>query len=214
MTQPTEQLIDGLVERLTPIKPRLMERRLFSAVAGGATIVLLLVSIFLGLRQDMDVAVASTDFWMKLAYTGALAALGLAAGYRLARPEQSTISGGRLAMPIIILALLALFEFFAAPTGQRSALVFGQTWRVCPLLIASLSLPLFAVLMWLFSGFAPKRARLTGAVIGLTAGAITATLYALHCPETAMTFVLLWYSAGIAIVVGVGAIIGPRILRW
>jgi hypothetical protein len=48
----------------------------------------------------------------------------------------------------------------------------------------------------------------------LAAGAITAMLYSLHCPETAMTFLLLWYSAGIAIIAGIGAMIGPRFLRW
>ena len=213
MKQPTEELIDGLAARLTPIAPRLLERRMFFAITGGTIVVFLLV-LTLGLRPDLDIAVSSTDFWIKCAYTGALAVIGLAAAYQLARPEHSKINAGRLAFPVVILVLAAAFEFFVTPAERRSALVFGQTWLVCPLLISGLAMPLLAVLMRLYSGFAPQRSRLTGTVIGLTAGAIAATLYALHCPETAMAFVLIWYSAGIAIVAGIGALVGPRFLQW
>jgi hypothetical protein len=55
---------------------------------------------------------------------------------------------------------------------------------------------------------------LTGAIIGVAAGATAASFYSLHCPEMAMTFLLLWYTAGIAIIAAIGAIVGPRCLRW
>ena len=46
------------------------------------------------------------------------------------------------------------------------------------------------------------------------AGGAGAAVYALHCPELAAPFLAVWYVAGIALPVLVGAAIGPRLLRW
>jgi hypothetical protein len=210
----TENLIDGLTDSLVPVRPKMLERRLGLAMAGGAIVVLALVIGVVGLRPDLTVATADGRFWAKLIYTGAIALIALAAARQLARPETSGIKVAYFAIPIGILVLLTIFELSSAAPDQRSALIFGNTWRECPLLIAGLSLPLLAILMRLFAGFAPQRPRLTGATIGLSAGATAATLYSLHCPEMAMTFLLLWYSAGIAIIAAIGAMVGPRFLRW
>ncbi len=214
MTTSTENLIDGLADRLVPLPAKLLERRFALAVAGGAIVVLALVIGVVGLRPDLARATADGDFWVKLVYTGGIALVAMAGARRLARPEVSGINLAYFAVPIGALALLAVVELSAAPVDQRNALIFGISWRECPVLIAGLSLPLLAILLRLFAGFAPQRPRLTGAVIGLAAGATTAMLYSLHCPETAMTFLLLWYSAGIAIIAAIGAIVGPRVLRW
>jgi hypothetical protein len=211
---PTENLIDGLADRLVPMPAKQLERRIAQAVAGGSVIVLLLVIGVIGLRPDLRVATGNADFWVKLAYTGCIALIALAGARRLARPEVSGVNAMGLVVPVGALALLAIFELNLSAPAQREALIFGSSWRECPVLISALSLPLLAIMFRLFAGFAPRRARLTGAVIGLAAGAITAMLYSLHCPETAMTFLLLWYSAGIAIIAGIGAMIGPRFLRW
>jgi hypothetical protein len=210
----TDDLIEGLADRLVPLPAKLLERRFALAMAGGAIVVLALVIGVVGLRPDLARATADGDFWVKLAYTGGIALVALAGARRLARPEVSGINLAYFAVPVGALALLAMFELSAAPLDQRNALIFGISWRECPVLIAGLSLPLLAILMRLFAGFAPQRPRLTGAVVGLAAGATTAMLYSLHCPETAMTFLLLWYSAGIAIIAAIGAIVGPRVLRW
>jgi hypothetical protein len=214
VTTSTENLIDGLVDRLAPMPARLIERRLAMAVLGGGAIVFALVIGLTGFRSDLSTAVGDFDFWAKLVYAAALAMIALAAARHLARPEVSGIKMAGFAVPVVALLLLAVVELGTAAADQRSALIFGNTWRECPLLIAAFSLPLLAVLMRLFTGFAPQRPRLTGAIIGVAAGATTAMIYSLHCPETAMTFLLLWYSAGVAIIAAIGAIIGPRILRW
>jgi len=39
-------------------------------------------------------------------------------------------------------------------------------------------------------------------------------VYALHCPELAAPFIGLWYLLGVLIPAGIGALIGPRLLRW
>ena len=69
-------------------------------------------------------------------------------------------------------------------------------------------------LVFVVRQFAPTRLRATGAVIGLAAGAASATLYSLHCPEAGASFVLTWYSLGIAAATAIGAALGPRLLRW
>jgi len=56
--------------------------------------------------------------------------------------------------------------------------------------------------------------RLTGAAAGLAAGASAATLYGLHCPEVSALFVLIWYSLGMLVAAAIGALAGPRVLRW
>ena len=65
-----------------------------------------------------------------------------------------------------------------------------------------------------FRRLAPTNLRAAGAVAGLAAGAFGATLYGLHCPEVSASFVVTWYSLGIAIPTAIGAIFGPQLLRW
>ncbi len=214
MTTSTDNLIEGLAGRLVPVRARQLEQHLVLAVAGGAVIVLALVVGVVGLRPDLSSATADGDFWAKLVYTGVIAAVALLGARRLARPEASGVNLAYHVVPVGVLALFALVEYGSASPDQRNVLMFGTSWRECPVYIAAFALPLLAVLLRLFTGFAPQRPRLTGGVIGIAAGATTAMLYSLHCPETAMTFVLLWYTAGIAIISAIGAIVGPRVLRW
>ncbi|MGA8293552.1 MAG: NrsF family protein, partial [Rhodoplanes sp.] len=53
-----------------------------------------------------------------------------------------------------------------------------------------------------------------GASAGLVAAALAATVYAAHCTDDSPLFVATWYSLAIALVVAVGAVLGPRVLRW
>jgi hypothetical protein len=44
--------------------------------------------------------------------------------------------------------------------------------------------------------------------------AIGAAAYAFHCPDDSLPFIALWYGASIAFCAGIGAVLGPRVLRW
>jgi hypothetical protein len=90
----------------------------------------------------------------------------------------------------------------------------GKSWIFCPWLVLLLAAPIFVGLLWSFRRLAPTRLRAAGAVAGLAAGAWAATVYCLHCPEVSALFVLTWYSLGIALAAGAGALLGPRLLRW
>jgi len=48
----------------------------------------------------------------------------------------------------------------------------------------------------------------------LSPGALGATAYAFHCAEESVPFIALWYGALVAICGVIGAVLGPRLLRW
>lgn len=68
--------------------------------------------------------------------------------------------------------------------------------------------------VWGARQFAPTRPRAAGAAVGLVTASVAATLYGLHCPERAATFVVVWYSLGILLATLVGGLLGGRLLRW
>jgi hypothetical protein len=152
---------------------------------------------------------------MKWTYT---ASLGVGAAYgvaRLSRPDPGSLRAlWWLAVPVLVLAGIGIGELANAPPGEWFAMWLGQTWKVCALLVLLLAIPIFIGVLWSFRRLAPTRLRAAGAVAGLAAGAWAATLYCLHCPEVSALFVLTWYSLGIALAAGIGALLGPRLLRW
>ena len=90
----------------------------------------------------------------------------------------------------------------------------GDSWRVCPFLILAISAPAYLAVVWALRGMAPTRLRLAGGAAGLLAGGVGATVYGLHCREMSPAFVVTWYSLGVASCVAIGALTGPRLLRW
>lgn len=112
------------------------------------------------------------------------------------------------------MGVLALAAMVLAQADQRLALLLGSSWSVCPWRIAVLSIPSFVLMLWAVKGLAPTRLRLAGAGAGMLSGAIGALVYLLYCPELAPPFLLVWYTLGMLVPAGVGALVGPRVLRW
>jgi hypothetical protein len=92
--------------------------------------------------------------------------------------------------------------------------LLGSSWSRCPLIIAGVALPAMAALLWTVRGMAPTRLREAGFAAGLLAGALGAIGYSLHCPEESLAFVAVWYTLGIVVSGALGALLGPRLLRW
>ena len=211
----TDDLIDRLAGDLKPVRPEAVRNRLALAVAAGAVVALAGVLLFLGPRNDLVRAVTSMMFWMKLAYTAAISAVGALCVERIARPAGRP--GSRLAWlaaPVLLIGVATLVQIARTPVGGVRALVMGGSAALCPWLIAAVSVPLFLALMWAVRSLAPTRLRLAGALTGLTAGGLAASIYSLHCGETGAPFVAIWYSLGILAPCVVGALTGPRLLRW
>jgi hypothetical protein len=211
----TEDLIDCLTSDLRPTRKGVVGRRLALALAVGLAISLVGVLLSLGLRPDYPQALLSRMFWMKLAYAGAFATVGVFCVERLARPAAAAGSRLRwLAAPVIVIAVLAVLQVARTPASQVRELVMGHSAMICPWIIAATSAPLLVALIWAVRGLAPTRLRLAGALVGLTAGGFGALIYCLHCPEVGAPFVAIWYSLGILLPCAIGALAGPRLLRW
>jgi hypothetical protein len=211
----TEELIRALARNVKPVPRRAIERRMAIGMAVGAVITVLLIGALLGFRPDLNLAVRGFPFWMKWLYTFTLGIGAVIVTSRLARPEPTSLRWlWLLSVPILLLAGIGVAEMVQAPAGTLLSMWLGGSWDRCPWIVLMLSVPIFASLLWSFRRFAPTRLRAAGAAAGLTAGAWAATLYCLHCPEVSAIFVLTWYSLGIALATGLGALLGPRVLRW
>lgn len=211
----TDDFVTMLATGALPIPAGTARRRHALALACGSLGALVLMLAFLGVRADLAQVVHLPMFWIKLAFPLCLAAAALVAASRLSRP------GARLRhLPVALLAPLLVIELMAAGAlvdsapNARLALLLGQTWTMCPLLIAALSVPAFIANFWAISGLAPTRPALAGAAAGLLAGAVATAVYALHCPELAAPFLATWYVLGMLIPTLAGALLGAYRLRW
>lgn len=211
----TDALIESLTAEVAPVRHRALPLRLAAGLTMGGAVTLALVLLVLGPRPDLIAALHGMSIWMKWGYTLALAAVAVAMAAVLARPERRDPRWlWFAAVPVVAIAALAARELTATAASDVPALWLGHSWRACPVRVLLLSVPLFAGLLWAFRAFAPTRLRLTGAVAGFAAGACAATLYGLACDETSALFLLTWYSLAIAAATGLGALLGPRMLRW
>ncbi|RYF02172.1 MAG: DUF1109 domain-containing protein [Comamonadaceae bacterium] len=211
----TEDLIQLLATDAGTMPTQTIEHRFAAASVVGIVGAAVLMAGLFGVRHDLVETMAQPMFWGKLGFAAALAATGVALLRRLARPGMGF---GRalalVAVPPLVLCAVATGALAQAETGERVGLVLGSTWRSCPFNIALLSVPAFLASFWALRGAAPTRLAWAGAGAGLLSGALGSLVYALHCPEMASPFVAVWYLAGMALPMALGAVLGPRLLRW
>lgn len=211
----SDDLIDRLVADLHPVRANLAPWRIVVGLGAGAIVAVVLMLTGLGPRPDLADAIASPPFWMKFAYTLALVVFGGWAFSVLARPGGAPRGAAiGICATITLLAVIAALELLTAAPDSREALLLGATASVCPFNIVILSLPVFLGALWAMRGLAPTQLPLAGAATGIVAGAIGAWVYAFHCNESAASFVVLWYTAGIAGMTGIGWLLGRPMLRW
>ena len=211
----TNELISSLAADVRPVPRAAVGRRLAAGLIVGVIGSTLLVMVMLGFRPDLSITMHGGTFWMKWGYTISLAAVAIHVASRLARPDPGSLRRmWLLAVPVLVLAALGIGELVRTPRADWLAMWLGHTWSKCPALVLMLAVPIFIGLLWSFRRLAPTRLRAAGAAAGLAAGAFSATVYCLHCPEVSAIFVLTWYSLGILLAAGFGAIAGPRLLRW
>lgn len=211
----TEDLIASLSADLRPLPRHAVVRRLGGGVGLGGCAAFALLLLWLGLRPDLSQAAASSMFWMKLAFTFSIALASLVVVERLARPGAGP---GQLwwcvAAPVALVAMMGAVQLAMAPQAARSAMWLGHSAAQCPVRIVILAAPVFVGLVWAFRRMAPTRLALAGFGAGLMAGSVGATVYALYCTENAAAFLATWYTVGILASGALGALLGPRLLRW
>jgi len=210
----TEQLIRSLAadnsHRARPVGYVLM-----LALLAAAPVSLLIFFAELGVRPDVMTAMRNPFFDLKFAVTLALAISATAVTLHLSRPEASLRGfGWYLLIPAGLLVAGISGEMMMPQRAPMMTRLIGNNSKFCMTWIPAMSLPLLlAALLGLRHG-APSRPALSGAIAGLLSAGFAATLYASHCTDDSPLFVATWYTLAAALVAGVGALIGSRVLKY
>jgi hypothetical protein len=190
-------------------------RRCAQAIAAGVAVSLVLVLTLWGLNPELNALAHTQAFWVKVVWLVLTCTFAAPVVMHLARPG---VAAGRgvwgIAAALVGMAILAWMQVATVDADTGMQLMLGRSWQECSASIAALSVPLLAALLWMLRGMAPTRPALAGASAGLLAGSLASLVYSLHCTETAYAFVAVWYVAGIAVMAGIGALLGSRLLRW
>jgi hypothetical protein len=211
----TDDLIAQLSSDVPPVRRHMLGWRIAAGILVGMLVSGAYVVLAMGVRPDIGTAMHGFSFWMKWGYTISLAIAALIMTAQLARPNSGRLRWlWLMGIPVLLLAGLGVAELVRTPPGDWLAMWLGQSWMVCPWRVLALAMPIFVGLLWSFRRLAPTRLRAAGAAAGLAAGAFAATVYCIHCPEVSAIFVLTWYSLGILLASSLGALLGPRLLRW
>jgi len=199
----------------TAVPRRAAGRRLALALLAGLPLSFAIMLTEYGVRRDLVQAMFWPMFWVKVLFPLCIAAAAFVMVQRLARPGvQVRRAWLGAAVPLLVVWVLAAMAWFNAPPQERMPLLMGESWRVCALSIGLMALPVFAAALLALKSLAPTRPAWAGAAAGGLAGGVGAAVYALHCVELTAPFLAVWYVSGIALPVLVGAVIGPRLLRW
>ena len=211
----TDDLIASLSADLPKVAPGAVARRVALGLGLGVLGSTAVMLAWLGPRPDIAQAVATPMFWMKFGYAAITGLILAALLIRLAKPAaRPGVLAAIAAIPFAIVAAMALMRYAQAPPEAHRAMLMGHSSMLCPWRIVAIGLPLLAGAVWAVRGLAPTRLGLAGLVAGGCAGALGAAVYAFACNETSAPFLAVWYTLGMALVAGLGALGGSRLLRW
>lgn len=210
----TDDLIKALSADAATRQPTVAEQAMW-ALPIAIGISALLFSALLGVRADIANVVSTWRFDAKIVLAALLALTALGLAMRVVRPgaDTSTATMALAAVPLLLAASI-LVELMAMPPSTWMPRLIGYNARYCLTSIPVLSLAPLAALIWAMRNGAPESPARSGAIAGLVAGGIGAALYATHCTDDSPLFVAFWYSIAIAVTVGLGAVLGSRLLRW
>ena len=211
----TDDLINMLSTGVEPIQHHTNEKRIIQALLAGAAISFLLLIAIYGIRPDLRAVSTSFAFWMKLGVPLTSAIMALMFVITLSYPGKfPKLDYWVLSLPVVALWIWAISTWVSADASHHADMVWGNTWRVCILNITFLAMPVGALTWLALRSLAPTQPVLTGAIAGWLAGSTGASIYALHCPETAAPFLAVWYVLGMLVPTAIMAYVGHRSLRW
>jgi hypothetical protein len=166
-------------------------------------------------RSDIQTGSAQFATAGKLCFTLLIGAAALVGLQRSGVPAASKPRWWVLpvALGVFAIASLGLDTQFHGLRGGMDRLIGVHPERCVWLVILMAAVPLAGFLLFLRSA-ATTRPAWAGALAGLAAAAIGASLYALGCTNDSPLFVLTWYSLAASILMATGAGIGRIMLRW
>lgn len=211
----TDDLIEALACDARRVPAGRAGRRVVCCAGMALGTAAVVVWLTLGLRPDLGAALDDVSFLMRQVYTLSIAGFGALFLLRLGQP------GAPLRLPLIGLAVTGIMILIAV-IAEQSALSgpshidawLGQSWRSCTLRVVAISLAAGPFLFFAARRLAPGRPTLAGFAAGLVAGAAAASAYGLYCPEVTVSFMASWYSLGMVLAGGIGAVAGRFLLRW
>ena len=214
----TDQLIVMLGAAPEPVESGRLGKVLLLAVFMGEAAAIALMLATVGPRADLQSTAHLQWLTVKLFFALSVVGVGVSLLIRSIRPGLEEQTNWRLVfVPFVAALAIALAVLFLSQPQAREAMLRGAT-RVssarCLLCIVFFAaVPMAAVIAAVRKG-APTRLRLCGAIAGIVAGGMGAVAYAFNCTSDTIPFITIWYGAAIAICAFVGALLGPRVLRW
>jgi hypothetical protein len=178
---------------------------LFSGLA-AISVVLLTV----GARPDLSSIISTWIFQFK-----AIGMILIAGGAM--QLFRAVIRPGATPHAVLCLIPGVVFMLCATALDQSGFPVFGVrtlSALTCMGTIVLASLPALGLILRTMRRGIPTQLAGSGAVAGLLSGAIGGLAYTLACRNDGAAFVTIWYSCAIAMLTVIGAILGPRVLRW
>jgi hypothetical protein len=211
----TDDLIDRLAAEAGPVRAGEQLRHTGLALAAGVAATALIFAVVFGPRSDLWSALAQPVVLAKTLLPLGLGLLALPLALTAARPAAQPGFAARAVWVVPALAaLLFLWAMVVPPDKGRQMAFVGKSLSYCLPAIVVLSLPMTAALLAALRRWAPVRPQVCGALAGLAAGGIAAAVYSFFCTEDTPLFYAVWYSVGILLAAGIGAIAGGRLLRW
>jgi hypothetical protein len=201
------ELIDILAADCRPVRPRGF------GLAGGSVAAFATALALTWATVDLRSAgaLASLPVLGKLLFTFSFAALTVPALQAALRPAAEL--GRRRFLPLGVVAIVAAAAILQA-TLQPTLPAWRADTPYCLVLIPLFGLPGLLLLVEAAKAQAPTDLRAAGFLVGLLAGGISATAYALHCPNDDPLYLVASYLPAILITGLLGRMLGPRILAW
>jgi hypothetical protein len=211
----TEQLIAMLSTNVEPVNRSQLGRTLAWAVAIGGVAAFCAMLATVGLRPDLGSSTSLGFLVLKLLFTLSLIGLGASFLIKAMLPGRDARRPFALAfLPFIAAGVVGMVTLVLSGPPAWSSITLETQWASSLICIPLFAIIPFAVLIWALRKGAPTNLRRTGAIAGVVAGALGASAYAFNCPHDSLPFIAIWYGTAIALCAVIGAILGPRLLRW
>lgn len=210
----TPDLINSLAANAAPVRrlrPPLTRAALWILVAVA---VLVLLAVSQGIRTDILQRLHDPIFVIGIAAALLTGILATISAFMISLPDRSRL-WPILPVPAFILWLSTIgYQCLTDWVGLTpEGITPGETARCLATLVLT-SLPLSLVLGLMLRHAAPLRPMATALTGSLAVAAMTATALSLFHEIDATVMILVWNVGAAALFVGLGALVGPRMLSW
>lgn len=185
-------------------------------VASGLSLAVVsaIAVIWFGVGRGAAVPSVGHAVLLRFVLFASLAASALSILRDLSTPGRRSVSPLLLiGPPVAIMAVLVLHDLVGGDRSLAPGHIDHSSWLTCLWQSAALAVPTMVVLFAALRRLAPTSLERVGGYVGLLAGSVGAMSHCLHQTGGSAADVSA-YAIGIGLVVGLGALLGPPVLRW